>query len=85
MGTPKFVQAGDPCPMCDSPFRPLRVPTDEQWARFTDRERPTALPQGYDTATPADRVEHGALHRCVGCGYQTRFQPSSASARTYSA
>ena len=67
--------AGDPCPSCGNELKPARVATDAEWAAFTDRENPSALPHGTDTATPKQRAELGELYRCVNpaCGYKTRI------------
>lgn len=67
------LKRGDACPRDGGSFKPARVPTDAEWAKSKDREDPTVLPEGCDTA-PADfRAEHGALNVCMTCGYQTRF------------
>lgn len=73
MDKPVEVKAGDPCPVCGGELKAAPVPTDEQFAKAGDRENPVYLPQGYDTAPKAVREEHGALHKCVDCGYKTRF------------
>jgi hypothetical protein len=67
------IKRGDACPRCGGSFKAARVPTDAEFAKAFDREDPTALPEFSDTAAPDFREEHGALHRCLSCGYQTRF------------
>jgi hypothetical protein len=67
------LQPGDPCPSCDGTFKPMRVPTDEQRARFEDRDIREPFPPGTDTANKAQREQLGALYVCRDCGYQTRF------------
>lgn len=69
----KALNLGDPCPRCEGSIRPVRVPTAAQYAKAYDKENPTSLPEGCDTASPDFRAEHGDLHRCVLCGYQARF------------
>lgn len=70
---PKDLKRGDTCPNCGGSFKAARVPTDADFARATDRENPQALPGNSDTASPAQRAELGALHRCQSCEYATRF------------
>ena len=71
------LKPGDPCPSCAGDFKPARVPTAEQRARFEDRELREPFPAGTDTASAAQREALGALYVCRDCGYQTRF-PLSA-------
>lgn len=73
------LKRGDACPRCGGSFKAARVPTDAEYAKAFDREDPTALPEFTDTAAPDFRAEHGALHRCLGCGYQTRFVDAAAT------
>jgi hypothetical protein len=73
MKDPKPLHPGDPCPNCGNELKPVAVPTPEQSALAADRENPIPLPDGMDTATPAQRKELGALHRCVRCSYKARF------------
>lgn len=79
------LKRGDACPRCGGSFKAARVPTDAEHAKAFDRENPTALPEFSDTASPDQRAELGALHRCMTCGYQTRFpvdapaQPAGAA------
>jgi ribosomal protein S27AE len=70
---PKALKRGDACPRCGGSFKPTRVPTDAEYAKAFDRENPGSLPDGSDTASPEFRAEHGDLHRCIACGYNTRF------------
>jgi len=77
MSGPKTVQLGDPCPACGGELRAAAVPTDEEYRKAFDKENPVALAPGMDTASPEVRVELGDLHRCVSCGYQTRFRPEN--------
>ncbi len=70
----KELKAGDACPNCTGELKPAPVPTDEQYAKAQDRENPIALARQFDTASPAQRAELGALHRCVSCGYTARFK-----------
>lgn len=71
---PKHLKRGDNCPRCGAnAFMATRGPTDAQYAKAFDRENPTGLPEGFDTASPDFRKEHGELYECVKCGYKTRF------------
>lgn len=73
------LKKGDACPRCGAAFVGVRIPTPEEYAKAFDKENPGSLPEGCDTASPDFRAEHGDLHRCGGCGYQTRF-PADAPA-----
>lgn len=73
MSKPKELQRGDACPTCSGELQPAYVPTDKEFARFSDRENPGHLPMGADTANPDQRAELGDLFRCERCGYATRF------------
>jgi hypothetical protein len=77
----KELKLGDACPNCGSEFKAARVPTPRERELATDRENPTPLPTECDTMSVADRAEHGALYRCTGCRYVTRFvEPAEAAA-----
>ena len=67
-------KAGDPCPQCDGELKPARVPTDEQRRQVENKESLSTYPPNTDTADKAFVEEHGALHICGGCGYQTRVK-----------
>lgn len=73
MSKPKELQRGDACPTCGGELHAAYVPTEKEFARFTDRENPGHLPMGADTANPDQRADLGELFRCDRCGYQTRF------------
>jgi len=74
MKEPIVLKKGDPCPGCGGDLAPRRAATVTEWAKFSDRENPEALPAGVDTMNPALVVDHGQLHVCGTCGYKTRFQ-----------
>lgn len=76
---PIELKAGDDCPACGDVLVAVRVPTDEQWKKASDRENPVALPPGYDTANPEQRSDLGALYRCKTCGYSARFKGDAAA------
>lgn len=84
MADPKAqVKPGDPCPNCDGTFKAARQPSDAQRALAASRDNPVPFPPDYDTAPAAFVQEHGALYKCVNCGYQTRMQaapPQASSA-----
>lgn len=69
----KPLQPGEPCPACGGDLKPAPVPTAAQRHAAADHENPVPLPAHFDTATEEFRAEHGALSRCVGCGYASRF------------
>jgi hypothetical protein len=71
---------GDPCPNCQGELRPAPVPTDAQRARAADRENPIVLDRRFDSATPAQRDDLGALYRCAECGYVARFKDTASAA-----
>lgn len=75
---PIELNPGDPCPACGGELKPARVASAEEYERAFDRENPVALPAGADTATPRQRAELGALHRCTTCRYETRFREGDA-------
>ncbi len=68
-------KAGDPCPNCGDEFVAHRAPTDAEFAAFSDRENPRALPPRVDTAPAAVRAELGTLYECRNpdCRYRTRI------------
>jgi hypothetical protein len=77
----KALTKGDACPRCGDELKPVRVPTETEYAKAFDRENPGSLPEGCDTASPDFRKEHGDLFRS-GCGYQTRFMQEQAKKET---
>lgn len=78
---PKHLKRGDACPRCGAhEWRAARIPTDAEYAKAFDRENSGSLPDGCDTASPAQRADLGDLYRCGSCGYQTRFMPEAAAA-----
>lgn len=79
MSKPKQLNRGDNCPNCGGELHPAPVPSDKDFARFTDRENPGHLPYGSDTASPDQRAELGELFVCDRCGYKTRFAAESDS------
>lgn len=76
----KPLVRGDKCPNCSGSFKAARIPTDAEYAKAFDRENPGTLPGDADTASPEFRAEHGDLHRCMNCGYQTRFTADAQAA-----
>jgi hypothetical protein len=78
---PKTLTRGDACPRCKGSFKAAGVPTDAQYAKAFDRDNPTVLPDYMDTASPEQRADLGALHRCGGCGYTTRFAALATAGR----
>jgi len=75
----KTLNRGDQCPNCGGELHAAPVPTDKEFARFTDRENPGHLQHGADTASPEQRAELGELFVCDRCGYKTRFPAESSS------
>ncbi len=73
MSDAKTLKRGDACPNCGNTFHDAPVPTEAQRAAAANRDDPVALPPYYDTASVEFRAEHGALARCLVCGYVTRF------------
>jgi hypothetical protein len=73
MAHAKELKRGDTCPTCGGELQPAYVPTDKEFARFSDRENPGHLPMGADTANPDQRADLGELFRCGRCSYATRF------------
>jgi hypothetical protein len=73
MAHAKELNRGDACPTCGGELQPAYVPTDKEFARFSDRENPGHLPMGADTANPDQRADLGELFRCARCSYATRF------------
>jgi rRNA maturation endonuclease Nob1 len=78
MGKELTLKAGDACPACGGELKPARVASDADYSKAFDRENPVTLPPGTDTASPEQRAELGALHRCSTCGYQARFKDADA-------
>ncbi len=74
------LKRGDKCPRCGGSFKAVRVPTDAEYQKAFDRENPGTLPEGCDTASPEQRAELGALHRCLDCKYETRFPQEAPAA-----
>ena len=65
------LKAGSECPSCRrGTLEAALVPTAEEYAKAYDRENPIGLPDGYDTASAAQRAELGALVLCDRCGYR---------------
>jgi hypothetical protein len=79
MAKPKELKRGDSCPNCGHELHAAPVPSDKEFARFTDRENPGHLMTGADTASPEQRAELGELFVCDHCGYKTRFPAESSS------
>lgn len=73
MDEPKVLKVGDPCPVNGLPFYPALVPTDEEYARLTDKENPVVLSKYHDTASKAIRQQLGALFYEPFSRYKTRF------------
>lgn len=71
----------DPCPACGDDFVAHRAATPDEFAAFTHKETPTALPPRVDSASPEQRAKLGALYVCKGCGYQTRVKDDADAAR----
>ena len=78
MKTEKPLALGDPCPQCGSELKAALVPSDAQRKAAADRDNPSPVPPHYDTAAKDFVAEHGALYRCVGCKYESRFVPAAA-------
>jgi hypothetical protein len=74
------LKRGDKCPRDGGSFKAARIPTDAEYAKAFDRENPGTLPEGADSASADFRAEHGELHRCTSCGYQTRFPVEAQAA-----
>jgi hypothetical protein len=70
---PKPLTFGDLCPVNGLPFVPALVPTEDEYARLTDRENPVVLSTYHDTASKAVRAQLGALYFEPHSGYRTRF------------
>lgn len=78
---PATVKAGGACPSCPhGTLEAAIVPSKEQYEAAFDRENPTGLPDGYDTAAPAQRDKIGALSVCSRCGYRHRDASASSEA-----
>ena len=73
MAKPKALDRGDACPNCGGELVAARVPTDDEYRKYFDRENPAAVPPFTDTANKDQREDLGELHICHDCGYQTRF------------
>ena len=84
MSKPKQLNRGDNCPNCGGELHPAPVPSEKDFARFTDRENPGHLPYGSDTASPDQRAELGELFVCDRCGYKTRFPAESGNGEAQS-
>jgi hypothetical protein len=82
MAHAKELKRGDACPTCSGELQPAYVPTEKEFARFSDRDNPGHLPMGADTANPDQRADLGELFRCQRCGYATRFPPAPETSRT---
>jgi hypothetical protein len=67
---------GDPCPACSGDLKPIPPPTDAQRAAAANRDNPTPVPPTVDSAEAPFIAEHGDLHRCSSCGYQSRVAPA---------
>lgn len=75
------LKAGATCPSCRrGTLEAATVPTPEEFARAFDRENPTGLPDGYDTANAQQRDQLGPLSLCNRCGYRHRDAPADAAA-----
>lgn len=77
--TLKEVQAGDTCPIDGGPFV---VDAAQNPETLIDRHTRNA-PTPFAAARFAERVrekahEHGLIHKCVTCGYRSRFAPDDA-------
>ena len=83
----KDLHPGDPCPNCGSELQAAPVPSDDEFRKAFDRENPTALPLGSDTANPDQRAELGALYRCTNprCRYAARFHEHGESGDEHAA
>jgi predicted RNA-binding Zn-ribbon protein involved in translation (DUF1610 family) len=77
----KEIKAGDPCPSCGGEFV---VDEQQDPGRMIDRVRRNAAnpaaAERFATATLEKAAEHGLIHRCVSCGYRSRFQPKKSKA-----
>jgi hypothetical protein len=47
---PKPLTRGDACPNCGGSLKPVRVPSETEYAKAFDRENPGTLPAGADSA-----------------------------------
>ncbi|HKV99979.1 MAG TPA: hypothetical protein VJN96_09145 [Vicinamibacterales bacterium] len=75
------LKAGDACPSCRrGTLEAAIVPTAEELAKAFERENPTGLPDGYDTANAAQREQLGPLSTCSRCGYAHRETPADTAA-----
>lgn len=76
------LKYGDPCPANGLPFYPAIVPTEDEYARLTDKENPAVLTRWHDTASKAVRAALGALYFEPFSGYKTRFPLDEIAAAT---
>src|SRR3954453_2047701 len=71
MATTTDWKIGDRCPNDGGELRPVPAPTEKERAMTRDRDNPTPLRPGVDTATEQQVAELGNLYRCASCGYQS--------------
>lgn len=71
---------GDPSPASGAEMVHYRPATAAEWAAFTHKENPHALPPRVDSASPEFIAEHGELYVDEQSGYRSRVQPAAADA-----
>lgn len=80
MAKSKAVVAGDACPQCGGAFvlDPTQNP-ERLIAGVTLNAQNDAAAARYADQVRAKVEEHGLVHKCVVCGYRSRFQPAAAA------
>jgi len=72
-------KVGDPSPAGGGELTRYRPATKEEWAAYTHRETPSALPPRVDNATPEQIAELGELWVDEATGYKTRVKPDAGA------
>jgi len=72
-------KVGDPSPAGGGELTRYRPATKDEWAAYTHRETPQALPPRVDNATPEQIAELGELWVDEATGYKTRVKPDAGA------
>jgi hypothetical protein len=72
-------KVGDPSPAGGGALVHYRPATKAEWAAFTHRETPSALPPRVDNASPEQIAELGELWVDEQTGYKARVKPDAGA------
>jgi hypothetical protein len=81
MASDDKLQAGDPCPICGGEFKPDPEQDPDRLIDAKHRNSPNPDAAARYERRALEKVEReGVIHKCVECGYRTRFKTADAAA-----